>query len=173
MKWCAGGVREMSGSASDVQPQARCSQRLSNLDRVQLRGMTPASADRSTKTILGVDDSEETQTILRALIKGAGYSYVSALNADEAMALLDARGPFDVILLDVQLPGTDGYELCKRMRQSSKATSTPVIFVTVNNTVEDVQRSKRVGGNAFIVKPFNTKTLIRHLDHWCFARVNA
>jgi CheY-like chemotaxis protein len=106
------------------------------------------------------------QAILHATINGAGYTYVGAHDGTEALNIIAAREPLDVILLDVQMPGMDGYQLCKQIRATPKGRRVPIIFLTVNNTVGDLEKCKAAGGNAFIVKPFNAKTLIRHLDHW-------
>jgi len=125
-----------------------------------------APVDRRSKTILGIDDSWEMQTILHATITGAGFSYAGANSGAEGIDIIAAREPFSVILLDVQMPDLDGYEVCKQIRATPKGRRVPIIFLTVNNTVGDVEKCKAAGGNAFIVKPFNAKTLIRHLDHW-------
>lgn len=122
--------------------------------------------ERRSKTILGVDDSPEMQAILHAMITGAGYAFTAAQDGPEALAQIAAREPFSVILLDVQMPGMDGFELCRQIRKLPKGRSVPIIFLTVRNTTADVEKCKSAGGNAFIVKPFNSKTLIRHLDHW-------
>jgi CheY-like chemotaxis protein len=122
--------------------------------------------DRRSKTILGVDDAREIQTLLHAIITNAGYSYVSADNADRAMSEVVSRNPFDVILLDVEMPGVDGYTLCGRIRKHPKGKSVPIVFLTFHNTAVDVEKCKLAGGNAFITKPFTGKTLLQHLDHW-------
>ena len=122
--------------------------------------------DRRSKTILGIYDSWEMQTILHATISGAGFTYAGANGGVEALSIIAAREPFSVILLDVQMPEMDGYEVCRQIRAVPKGRRVPIIFLTVNNTVGDVEKCKAAGGHAFIVKPFNAKTLIRHLDHW-------
>lgn len=122
--------------------------------------------DRRSKIILGIDDSSEMQMILHATINGAGYTYLHARSPAEALDCIAARPPFDVILLDVQMPEMDGFKLCSEIRKRPQGKKVPIIFLTVQNTVADFEKSKAVGGNAFIVKPFNAKTLIKHLDRW-------
>ena len=128
--------------------------------------------DRRSKTILGVDDSDEIQTLLHAIIANAGYSFVSAGSGDRAMSEIVDRNPFDVILLDIEMPGMDGFTLCERIRKHPKGKSVPIVFLTFHNTVVDVEKCKSVGGNAFITKPFTGKTLLQHLDHWSARRVD-
>ncbi len=124
------------------------------------------AAARRSKTILGVDDSPEMQAILHAMITGADYAFSAASDAKEALDQINQRAPFSVILLDIQMPGMDGFELCREIRKLPRGRNVPIIFLTVRNTATDVEKCKSAGGNAFIVKPFNSKTLIRHLDHW-------
>lgn len=126
----------------------------------------PAVIDRRSRTILGIDDSWELQAILHATISGSGYTYVAANSGAEALETIAAREPFSVILLDIQMPGMDGFETCRQIRAVAKGKRVPIIFLTVNNTIGDVEKCKAAGGNAFVMKPFNAKTLIRHLDHW-------
>ena len=125
-----------------------------------------SALDRRTKTVLGIDDSGEMQMILQATICAVGYNYVGARTGADAMARISGPQRFDVILLDVQLPDTDGFQLCTKIRTQANARKVPVIFLTVRNTVADVKNCTAAGGDAFIVKPFNAKTLIRYLDHW-------
>ena len=128
---------------------------------------------RPGKAILGVDDSEEIQTLLHAIISSAGYSYSSASGGEEALAKIVAHDPFSSILLDVEMPGMDGFTLCERIREHPKGAGVPIIFLTFHNTLADLEKCKAVGGNAFIVKPFTGKRLLQHLDHWSSLTVPA
>src|SRR5580704_9132040 len=96
--------------------------------------------DRRSKTILGVDDSPEMQAILHAMITGAGYAFTAAQDASEALQQIAAREPFSVILTDVQMPGMDGFELCRQIRKLPKGKNVPIVFLTVNNTTADVEK---------------------------------
>ncbi|HKT16546.1 MAG TPA: response regulator [Stellaceae bacterium] len=128
---------------------------------------------RPAKTILGVDDSEEMQTLLHAIVSSAGYAYSSAGGGDEALQKIGAHEPFNSILLDVEMPGMDGFTLCERIRAHPKGASVPIIFLTFHNTMADLEKCKKAGGNAFIVKPFTGKRLLQHLDHWSSMTVPA
>lgn len=121
---------------------------------------------RRTKTILGVDDSREIQKLLQAILCSAGYTYVGASSSDHALAEIVSRNPFDVILLDVEMPGMNGFDACERIRKHPKSATVPIIFLTFHNTNTDVEKCKAVGGNDFIVKPFMGKTLLQHVDRW-------
>ncbi len=122
--------------------------------------------NRRSKIILGIDDSRSMQVLLQGIICSAGFSYVGVSNGNDAMAEIAARNPFDVILLDVELPGIKGFDLCKRIRKHPKGKNVPIVFLTIHNTETDVEISKSVGANTFIIKPFTGKTLLQHLDYW-------
>lgn len=122
--------------------------------------------DRSSKIILGVDDSREMQKLLQAIVCHAGYAYVGASSGDSALEEITARNPFDVILLDVEMPGMDGFAACARIRKHPKGTTVPIVFLTFHNTVTDLEKCQAAGGNDFMVKPFTGKILIERLDRW-------
>jgi two-component system sensor histidine kinase/response regulator len=122
--------------------------------------------ERSSKIILGVDDSREMQKLLQAVICHAGYVYVGASSGESALAEITARNPFDAILLDVEMPGMDGFATCARIRKHLNGKTVPIIFLTFHNTMTDFEKCKAAGGNDFIVKPITGKTLLERLDRW-------
>ena len=127
-------------------------------------------SERRAKTIFAVDDSSEMQPILQAALTGAGYSMISLLSAQECLDGLKERRA-DGFLLDVQMPSMDGLDLCRAIRKLSGYKETPIIFLTVNNTHADIKRCIEAGGNDYIVKPVNAKTLVQRLDRWVLKRV--
>ena len=132
-------------------------------------GPNNTQPERRSKTIFAVDDSTEMQPILQSALTGAGYSMVSALSAAECLASLKERRA-DGFLLDIQMPSMDGLELCREIRKLGGYKDTPIIFLTVNNTHADIKRCVEAGGNDYIVKPVNAKTLVQRLDRWVLKR---
>src|SRR5215469_428843 len=127
-------------------------------------------SERRAKTIFAVDDSSEMQPILQSALTGAGYSIISLLSAKECLDGLKERHA-DGFLLDVQMPSMDGLDLCRAIRKTAGYKDTPIIFLTVNNTHADIKHCIEAGGNDFIVKPVNAKTLVQRLDRWVLKRV--
>jgi len=127
---------------------------------------SPSAIDRRSRTILGIDDSREIQTLLHAIVSSAGYSYTGASGAEEALSKIVANNAFNVILLDIEMPMIDGFSLCARIREHPKGRTVPIVFLTFHNTLQDIEKCKAAGGNAFIVKPFTGKVLLQHLDYW-------
>ncbi len=104
-------------------------------------------------TILIVDDVSENIMILGDLL-GDDYEARFALNGADALATV-AQGGVDVILLDVMMPGIDGYEVCRRLKSDDRTMDIPIIFITAKDDVEDEARGLALGAVDYITKPFN------------------
>jgi CheY-like chemotaxis protein len=115
--------------------------------------------------IVAVDDSREMLDILKSLIAGAGYRFYGANNANQCMRLVRDVEP-DLILLDIQMPETDGFDLCRQIRSVEALRHVPVAFVTARRTAQDVRAGIAAGGNDFITKPFDAKNLMVRVDRW-------
>ena len=109
--------------------------------------------------ILAVDDEKPIAQLLRASLSRAGYECVCAYDGLEAADYID-REPFDLILLDIMLPGIDGFELMDYIR----STGTPVIFLTAKNAVSDRVKGLRMGAEDYMVKPFDVLELLARVD---------
>ena len=109
---------------------------------------------RSNYTILCVDDSPPILKILRETLKDH-YRLVFAKDGLEALKLLEERSgseKIDLILMDVNMPEMNGYEVCERVRQQPFYRYTPILFITAQDNPEDEQKALSVGGNDFITK---------------------
>jgi DNA-binding response OmpR family regulator len=115
--------------------------------------------------ILAVDDSSEMLDILKNLVAGAGYRFYGASNANQCMRLVRDIQP-DLILLDIQMPEIDGFELCRQIRALQACQRTPIAFVTARRTAHDVKAGIAAGGNDFITKPFDLKNLLARIERW-------
>ena len=82
-----------------------------------------------TKRILIVEDQEDNRTIMRDLLTTAGFTLIEAIDGEEGVKLAASEHP-DLILMDIQLPGLDGYEATRRIRAMAELKSTPIIAVT-------------------------------------------
>src|SRR5690242_401416 len=116
------------------------------------------SADRAGKIVLGVDDQPENLMMLEALIEGQGFAFFGVSSGPEALSLAVRTSP-RLILLDVQMPGMDGFETCRRMRAVPELAAVPIAFLTARKASDDVRAGLLAGGNDFIVKPFDPEKL--------------
>jgi putative two-component system response regulator len=110
--------------------------------------------------ILVVDDVEQNLALLGSLVRSLGYEVETARDGLEALAKL-ALG-VDLVLLDVMMPGLDGYEVARRVRSDSRTGDLPIILVTVLDSREDRVRAIQAGASDFIAKPVDkTELLVR------------
>jgi len=108
--------------------------------------------------ILIVDDDEAGRETLEGLLMAHGYELIFAENGPEALRQAELHGP-DIILLDVMMPGMDGYEVCKRIRQSPQLAEAPVLMVTALDDKNSKLRGIEAGADDFISKPFDRTEL--------------
>jgi two-component system response regulator MtrA len=114
------------------------------------------------QTILVVEDSSDISRLVRHILTQAGYEVIIAENGPDGWDTFETTHP-DLVLLDVNLPGIDGIELCRRMKQTSP--STPVIILTVQAETEAVQRGIRAGANTYLAKPFEIGHLMAAINY--------
>jgi CheY-like chemotaxis protein len=119
----------------------------------------------SKAKILVVDDQVAVAAMIRFLLTRAGCETQGALDAKTALRLAQTQ-VFDLITLDVEMPGTSGFDLFRRLRQIPRLTGTPIVFVAGNASIENQQRGLDLGAVDFIEKSFDTQDfLFRILSH--------
>lgn len=110
------------------------------------------TAQRERRCLLVVDDAPENLAVLNQLLKDE-YRIKTALDGERALALAATEPQPDLILLDIVMPGIDGFEVCRRLRDNPLTSSIPVIFLTSRSQVEDEQLGFDVGGVDYLLKP--------------------
>lgn len=115
--------------------------------------------DSRKSLILIVDDNISNLQVLGALLTQKGYEIAVATDASKALDFLESDFP-DLILLDVMMPGTDGYELCQKIKTIENLTEIPILFVTALTEPENIVKGFDSGGVDYISKPFNNAELL-------------
>jgi signal transduction histidine kinase len=110
----------------------------------------------SAERILIVDDNATNRRILVGSLQKAGYATREACDGNEALDVAGTWGP-DLVLLDVSMPGCDGFEVCEILRSREATASTPIIFLTALTGPTEIERAFAVGGSDYVTKPFHMK----------------
>ena len=105
--------------------------------------------------VLTVEDDERIQAAMRLALEDEGYSVVEAATGEEALELFGRR-PADVVLIDLMLPGMDGFEVCRSIRRQSDV---PIVMVTARSDTHDVVAGLEAGADDYVTKPFVPKEL--------------
>ncbi len=111
-------------------------------------------AEDSKQNILIVDDEPANITILATTLKDS-YKIVVARNGEEALKRAKSDNPPDIILLDIMMPGIDGYEVCRRLKEDESTSDIPVVFVTGMSEIGDETKGLECGAVDFITKPIS------------------
>jgi two-component system KDP operon response regulator KdpE len=110
--------------------------------------------------VLVVDDEAALRKTLRASLTASGFTVEEARNADEALGLI-GLAPFDIVLLDVNMPGVNGMDACGRLRRL--APQMGIVMVTVRDSEDDKVRALEAGADDYITKPFRLRELLARL----------
>ncbi len=112
-----------------------------------------------SRRILVVEDHEDNRRIFRDLLTGAGYDTVEAATGEEGVTLAERDVP-DLILMDIQLPGVDGYEATRRIKANPALRQIPIIAVTSYALSGDDIKTLEAGCDAYVAKPFSPRALL-------------
>ena len=122
----------------------------------------PESAGDSV--ILVVDDMAVNRQVLGTVLRKAGYQVQSASNAAQAMQQVNLQVP-DLIMLDIMMPGIDGYGLCRRLLAESNTEKVPIIFLSALSEAEDKVKAFASGGADYVTKPFQAEEVLARVEH--------
>ena len=120
--------------------------------------MSPDAVPAEAVTILAVDDLPQNLRLLDAILSPRGYRVLTAASGEEALAVLPTSGA-DLVLLDILMPGMDGYEVCRRIRSTPGFEFLPVVMITASGDQEKV-RAIEAGADDFVSKPLNQGELL-------------
>jgi CheY-like chemotaxis protein len=122
-------------------------------------------------TILVVDDNLDNVEILRALLESRGYTVASASDGRSALAKIEEVQP-DLVLLDVMMPGMDGWQVCRTIKNHPVFCNTRVVMVTAKGDYEDKFEGMRAGADDYVVKPIDMQELTEKVERNLEAREN-
>jgi chemotaxis protein methyltransferase CheR len=115
-------------------------------------------------TILVVDDTPENLTLMNSLLKD-DYKVKVANNGEKALRIAASDSPPNLILLDIMMPGMDGYEVCRRLKSDPRTLNIPVIFLTARSDMEDEQKGLELGAVDYIIKPISPPIVMARIKN--------
>lgn len=123
---------------------------------------TPAS---SGYTLLLVEDNEDNRIIYSTVLRHAGYNVVEAFDGTQAIELARSVLP-DLILMDISIPGVNGWEATRILRHDPATSTIPIIALTAHALADDRARATEVGFTAYLAKPIEPRAVLAEVRRW-------
>jgi len=118
-----------------------------------------------SKVILVIEDQEDNRRIMQDLLTSKGYEVIEAVNGLDGVNAADIHRP-DLILLDIQLPGIDGYEVTRRIKANPNIRKIPIIVVSSYALSGDDVKAFEAGCDAYVAKPFSPRKLLAKIREY-------
>ena len=129
-----------------------------------IRKKTDSMPEATLPNVLVVDDNHDNADIVRQYLEAKGYPVAVAYNGEEALALFETVRP-SIVLLDVMMPGRDGWEVCRLMKQHpSHGRGVRVIMVTALDQWDDKRQALQTGADDYVTKPIDLPRLVRTVE---------
>ncbi len=122
-----------------------------------------AAAGQAAADILIVDDAPENLDVLERLLKGRGYTTRPVRDGARALEEVAAKPP-DLILLDIRMPGMEGYEVCRRLKEDARLREIPVLFLSALDDTTDKVKAFHAGGVDYVTKPFQFEEVLSRVE---------
>lgn len=118
--------------------------------------------DNLSRSVLVVDDEPTARSMLRLILVRAGFEVREAQDGYEALAAVEKNMP-DIMILDIMMPGIDGFAVCKALRSNEKAADLPIIMLSARADRESVNKGFSVGATEYLTKPVKPDELTEHV----------
>ncbi len=130
---------------------------------VSLTDFRDLKKQSDNRNILVVDDDEVMRSVLKRILEAEGYSVILAEDGLQLSKILENTN-LDLILLDVNLPWVNGYELCQIVKDHSALKHVPVVMVSAQNSQEDIEKGFESGANDYVTKPFDVDFIMETIS---------
>jgi two-component system phosphate regulon response regulator PhoB len=121
----------------------------------------PITADPGDIDILVVDDEKDVVEVVGHFLEEEGYTVHTAHDGEDALE--KASSEIDLIVLDIMLPGVDGYEVCRKLRSRVETEGIPIVFLSAKTEEEDQIEGLMLGGDDYLTKPVSPQVLVAHV----------
>lgn len=113
--------------------------------------------------ILVVEDQDSIRSMIEALVLARGYEVTGVSSGTKAIDVASTNPP-DMVLLDLMIPGHDGFEVCQRLRSDPQTRNIPVLVISALDDAESKSRAEAAGATAYYTKPFSPMALLKEID---------
>ena len=126
------------------------------------------------RNILCIEDNRDNMMLFKRVLEAAGYTLIPAFNGIDGLKIAETQ-PIDLVLLDINLPDIDGYEVTRRLRRASLpcATCLPILVITANVQQRDIDQAMAAGATEFITKPIDIFELCARVESYLSAHNDA
>jgi DNA-binding response OmpR family regulator len=124
--------------------------------------LTRIIGDSLTQSVLIVDDEPMARTLLRLMLVRVGFNVSEAEDGYDALEKVQQNLP-DIILLDVMMPGMDGFSVCEELRQRKETATLPIIMLSAKTDLDSINKGLRIGATKYLTKPISPEDLTRHV----------
>lgn len=115
-----------------------------------------------TQSVLIVDDEPMARTLLRLMLVRAGFNVAEAQDGFDALEKVRINKP-DIILLDVMMPGMDGFTVCETLRNDAETADLPIIMLSAKTDLDSINKGLRIGATKYLMKPISPEDLTGHV----------
>jgi two-component system cell cycle response regulator DivK len=122
-------------------------------------------------TVLYVEDNPDNRILIRRVLEAEGYSVLEAINARQAMEVLE-KAHIDLVLMDINMPDMDGYTLTAKIKTIDQFSGIPIVAVTANVMRGDREKSLGAGCDGYIQKPIDIDTLSQQIERFILRSTN-
>lgn len=116
--------------------------------------------------VLIIDDDHLIVELLKEKLNTEGFEVTAVHDGLSGIECMLKESP-DLVLLDIMMPGIDGFEVCKKLKESPATSSMPIVFISARSAQDDIDRALALGANDYIIKPFDTLTIGNRLKKIC------
>lgn len=114
----------------------------------------------SKEKIFVIDDEKDIIKIVQYHLRKEGFEVIKAYSGGSALDIIDSTNNLNLVILDIMLPGMNGWEICKKLKMNDKTKDIPIIILTVKSDEADIIKGLKMGADDYIIKPFSPKILV-------------
>ena len=118
------------------------------------------------RTVLVVEDNDMNMQLVEYLLEEGGVDIVKATSGEEALSITRSAAPFDLILMDIHLPGMDGLSVVRAMKEDTRTARVPILALTAHAMRGDKDRFLDAGCDGYISKPIDVKTFLTSIEQY-------